>query len=393
MAWVSLRKFSWTTKTNVYGLPEVRDIKQISDRRKLPIDLSDVITTNALATTVSRPTAYRATLHELRLIGSYLNHGPGQQARLRGTELSASARHIRSFISESVGLGMLTATVQAVFRWYSRDHVHNMDALPTSLAGSYTRRGTRPDLLFEMPSSQLAGEARGRSKRAPNRALQEHRNRLNQLLPWADHHRHNLVMTWTYLTDDGVTVDWFMPETGLPNLDDRVGESLPPSAPGWPAMPTNINDTSRHDAIDNEADLRQQRVNDFDHMTPGEISTAARRRRDQIMRALFDTAPADELPIRVAGRHLRGTWVPLDLMGPSTGSLLLGVLDQPPRSMTDWEATDLLRQRMRQRLDIPQSRVNAAEAPLTVTVRDRLLVGVASEGFTPSWEWLADDPG
>lgn len=83
MAWIKLRRFSWITKPRTDGFPVVDTIKSVASPTQLPVDMSDLILTNALATTVSRPILYDATLHELRLLGSYLSQAPYEHLGLR----------------------------------------------------------------------------------------------------------------------------------------------------------------------------------------------------------------------------------------------------------------------------------------------------------------------
>lgn len=410
MAWVTLRQFTWTTRRNKRGVLEVDVITPVPGRRKLTVELSDVIWTNALATIVPGPALYDATQNEVRLLGSYLHHAPRQPIQLHEKAFRASARHIRGFVSESLGLGMLTATVEAARRWDARGQVVNMDVVPTALSRTYSRSRTRPDLLFATPTMWLAGEARGRSRRAPGKCRQEHYQRLDQLLPWADHHQHDLIMTWAYATEQGVTVDLFVPAAGGPDLAEPIGDPVPFDGPGQSvpadtvgkyedlAPPSaqlhgvvpNIEDQSFHES---EETGHQQRTTRFDTTAPRQVEAIARRWQTDIEDMLFETAPRPERPVSVAGHALRGTWVPLDLVGPSTGSLLLAVLDQPLTRTAGWEATDLLRRRIRGRLELPQGPAEArsVDAPLSATVRGRLLVAVASEGFDQPWDWIADD--
>lgn len=415
MPWIKLRQFSWTTRPGSDGYPEVESIKEVADPAQLPVDLSDLILTNALATTVTRPVLYAATLHELRLLGSYLFQARGQQLRVREKPFGASARHIRGFVSESVGLGMLTAAVQAAYRWYSRGHVHNLDALPTALAATYRRPGARPDLLFDTPAMRLAGEARGRSTRKPPLSpSQEQRNRLNALLPWAVFHGHKLVMTWAYLTGGGITVDWFTEDGGLPGLRDPLGVFLPPepdpSQPDVDGSPATV-DRSATQASEAPPDFSEERSDDdgqsdipsdapperdrrFDDTSPSALLEGARSRTLQIEQRLFATAPARPAPIRVAGRPMRGEWVSLDLVGSPVGSLLVALLDEPLSPEASGQATDSLRQRIQQRTQTyalgDEIEELPPDSPVNVTVRGRFLVAVAAEGFAERWDLLSD---
>jgi hypothetical protein len=411
MAWVMLRRFQWTAKTNAHGVTEVTGITQLPGLRRLPVNLSDVISTNALATPVHRPILYKATLHELRLVGSYLQHDGNQHIRLLESPFRASARQIRGFVSESCGLGMLTATIQAAYRWNARGHLFNMDVLPTILASSYTNQRTRPDLLFDLPAHRLAGEARGRSHHPPSGVRTEHYARLNGLLPWAEHHHHPLVMTYTYLTGNGTTVDLFTPDTGVAGMDDPIGEELSTRAGAARGVraydvvlrdqavprPTRgtAGDPGRQDGLDHQETVgeEQSRAGDgYDQSTPDDMAQAVRHRMDQIEEQLFDTAPP--APAHVAGRPVRGEWTPLDLVGESTGSLLLALLDTPLSPSAAAEITAVLRQRIRQRSDRTidtDSAIGLVDEPDSITIRGRLLVAITTNRSTEPWRLIRDD--
>jgi hypothetical protein len=91
---------------------------------------------------------------------------------MRRRGFRASSGHVKRFVSESFGLGMLTAAVERHYRWKLSDSdLANFDVLPAKLASRYSSSGIRPDLLFDFSSQgeekRLAGEARGRSSSRP----------------------------------------------------------------------------------------------------------------------------------------------------------------------------------------------------------------------------------
>jgi hypothetical protein len=396
VAWIKLRRFEWTTRLDAGGFPVVDTIESVSRPAQLSVDLSDLILTNALATTVSRPVIYDATQHELRLLGSYLHQPPYGQLCVREKSFRASALHIRRFVTESVGLGMLTAAVQAAYRWYGRGSIHNFDALPTALAPHYRRRGVRPDLLFDTPKMWLAGEARGRSHKPPASPATPQRKRLNELLPWAARHGHDLVMTWAYLNGSGITVDWFAEKERLPDLSSQVGVAIPEENLTLPADAESFSDR-QSDASRELPEFETPYIQEefrFDETGPSELMARARRRVDEVEQRLFTTAPAADAPIRIAGRSLRGRWMPLDLVGQSSGSLLFGLLASPLTREEGWDVTEGLRHMIRQRTDTHTTHVPAQELPpdppATVSVRGRLLVAVAGPEFTEPWDLLAN---
>ncbi len=327
MGWVTLRQFAWTERAaHVDPYPEVDGVHRVAADRLLPVDLSYAVSVNALAVP-SGPVRYETRQHELRLVLCYLNSEPGTAIRLRDEPFRASASHIRRFVSESIGLGMLTAAVQAAYQWQATSGaIAHFDALPTALAGHYNVTKARPDLLFDMPGVTLAGEARGRSEAPPTRVTAQQRDRLNSLLPWSHHHGvHPLAVTWAYTTGHGITVDLFTRSGRLPGMTGPVGQPMPSPVAFQPelfdqlAEPTAETPASRA--------RRDSRARDFDRSSPRELATTIARRVNDIADQLYATAPQSS--VHVAGQELRGAWTGLDLLGPSTGSFLLGVLERP----------------------------------------------------------------
>ena len=81
--------------------------------------------------------------HELRIILSYISdEGLDDQLQLDVENFAATAGHIKRFISESVGLGMLTAAVQEFFAWeFGPDAISNFDVLPGELKDQFGKAG------------------------------------------------------------------------------------------------------------------------------------------------------------------------------------------------------------------------------------------------------------
>lgn len=385
MTWITLRKFAWTTKSNRHGSPEVAKIRKLHGESRLTVDISDVIISCALATPANRPVLYEATLHELRLLGSYLLQDAGQRIFLHDSAFHASAGHIRSFVSESVGLGMLAATVQATYRWTAPKRMFNVDVLPASLAAIYGSRGTRPDLLFDLPHFRLAGEARGRSKRPSRNPLSEQYKRLDQLLPWGEYHNHPLIMTWTYLTKDGITVDLFRPEDGISGLDINIGEDLR-------AQPApNMEEGARLKPETPEYLTKEPQSRpdiSFDKTPIDQIFEMSRQHLIDIEEKLHATAPRPPGPIRVAGRTIRGRWVPIDVFGQTDGILLFAVLDEPISPAVSRDTTE----RMRDRANNLRSPVAYDESatPFTFTIQGRTLVALAYGRTDEPWDLIED---
>jgi hypothetical protein len=383
MAWITLRQFAWTERPPYLDPhPEVDGIHRVAADRLLPIDLSYAVSVNALAVPASGPVRYETRQHELRLVLCYLNTGPGHGIHLRDEQFRASAAHIRRFVSESVGLGMLTAAVQAAYQWQAAPGtVAHLDALPTTLASQYNTTKTRPDLLFDMPGVVLAGEARGRSEPPPIRVSTQQRERLNSLLPWSHHHgTHPLAMTWAYSTGRGVTVDLFTRSGRLPGTTGPIGQPLPSPVPIQPDLFDQDQLGSPGPTGDRDRLNRGNRARDFDRSSPRELAVAIRRRVDAIADQLYATAPQPDPPVRVGEQRVRGSWAALDLLGVFPGSFLLGVLEHPLSREHSVEITRRLRQGSANRFD---------DNGLSAHVAGRLVIAITNDSGQP-WHLVTD---
>jgi len=313
MGWVTVRNFVWTNGSGISALPGTR---------QLPVALGDVLNLNA----VREPIRYSTTLYELRLLGSYL-HADGP-LRVDAGAFGSSTGHIQRFVSESIGLGLLAAVVRSTRQ--------AAEVLPPA---GYPKAGVRPDLLFALPNSVLAGEARGRSQKPPRKPGPDQHQRLAELLPWTGKYGHDLVMSWAWIGQDGITVDLFSSTDEPAELDlTTSGDDLGLFALGL------VRPRVREGAADRTLAVARQRVRAMET-------------------ALFDTAP--HTGRSVAGQGFRGAWVPLDLLGPATGALLFGVLVEPLAA----EAEALVRDRLGG----------------AVSIRGRVLVAVTGD---VAWEKL-----
>lgn len=389
MSWVTLRQFRWTTRTGPDDLPLVYGIAPYGEPAKLPVDVADVILVNAMAPTASLKIKYATRVNELRLLRSYLLDKRDGEVHLLGDDFASSSLHVRRFVSESFGLGMLSAAVQSAYEWVvGADELYNFDALPVSLARKYAKSRVRPDLLFRTAGLLLAGEARGRSSRPAASTLQQEK-RLNTLLPWAHAHKQPLVMTWAHLTPAGVTVNLYSSAEGGSWLDAPIGEPRPPSSnlyldvlPGAEAAGVVEVDGAE------EALVAQPREEQVDVRPPPRSTglgsaeamfSASRETLPLLTRQLYASAP--ETPVRLADRRLRGRWVPVDPVHPDRGTFLLGVLEEPLSPRDGRVLTERLRARNR---DV------AVAGGVTVAVRDRLLVATSALREGQPWDLLVD---
>ncbi|MFD7552571.1 hypothetical protein [Streptomyces sp. NPDC059816] len=323
----------------------------------LGVGLARLIHINALACDLNRVVDYRTRQLEVRLLASYLAApGAGAPLQVDHRAFVASSRHIRSFVTESSGLGMLTAASEALFAWDNTAHaLHSFDALPGRILTGYQNGGIRPDLLFHLPGGRVAGEARGRHRRAktllPKQPLAEQKGRLQELALWSASHRdHAYFMSWVWIGRSGVAVDIFLPQDKRWDgaLDDRwkrqggggqwrfpVRERRrrPPEDPsgqmpaGDPAPPSPTTPPSAPSAPPPDTDAPQDAM----PLAAARAQPAADllSRTGRMVQRLYDTAPA--LDAELAGIPVRGAWVPADALGPARHEVLLAVLaEQPP---------------------------------------------------------------
>jgi hypothetical protein len=317
---------------------------------------------NTLCVPATRPLTYQVMDNELRLLASFLLDKPGAPISVRHQEFKASSGHVKRFVTESFGLGMLTAAVERYYRWKLNDSdLANFDVLPTKYAGQYPASGVRPDLLFDFTSQgedkRMAGEARGRSARRPKSTCREQRDRLDEIVAWSGNNEfHPVTMTWAYSGATKVQVDFFdiqVHDDAYKEGDDELGELEYPEYLGTSSTPAEDIPVRI---------LRQQAL--------GRTATIANE--------LYETAPqpASERERRIFGRNVRGEWTTADLVAPSNLRLFLGVLDQP----LDQRQAGAPR---RARSAYPQ----AWDAdPIQIAVTQRILVVVARDSAQePDW--------
>jgi hypothetical protein len=304
MALVHLRHFIVDAESDP-GTEEMDVHFTFKSSRPLEVSLATLLEANTMAERdVDRDLRYRVLQNELRIILSYLHdEGPDGKLQLDAGNFAATAAHIKRFLSESVGLGMLTAAVQDYFAWeLGADAIYNFDVLPTEKKLEFSGRGVRPDLLFEFKDDgcALAGEARGRSEHGPHGegTRTDQRQRMKDMLSWsADHGAYPVAMTWAYLGGDLVQVDLFTMS------DQSIGglAYLPP--------------------MEAEAYVTERVLFTDEAIGRGERRAAR----------LFETAPAPPARERrrLFGREVRGDWVTADLVRPTDVRLFLGAMETP----------------------------------------------------------------
>ena len=350
MSLVQLRHF-------VVHAPDALELSRVAldfefrPRQPITVDLATLLEANAKAEhEVEWNLRYRVLQNELRIVLSYLSEvGPRSGLQLDTENFVGTAAHIKRFVSESVGLGMLTAAVEQYFSWqYDPDLIYNFDVLPGHMQNDFPKNGVRPDLLFKFDNGlgALAGEARGRSEVGPqgDALRRDQRKRMGQLVGWSvENGAYPVTMTWAYLGGEQVQVDLFTMS------DESIGSlAYQPKAEAPAAV------------IQREF-----------------VTTDALERSERRAQRLFETAPpapAGE-PRRLFDREVRGDWMTADFAKPSNVRMFLGVTDQPvPASHLR-----IARSRRRQAASREQPKYETA-------LSDRLLI-VVTESDSPEPEW------
>ncbi|MGI5506297.1 hypothetical protein [Lentzea sp. CA-135723] len=181
------------------------------------------------------------------------------------------------------------------------------------------------------------------------------------------------VMTWAYLTSRGVTVDLYTRPDEISWLSESFGVPIPPE----PGAEDSVHVLWLDDvqvAASSPSSIssgRTPRAPVPDPTPPGQLARSARENADQIARELFETAPDSD--VRIAGRPVRGRWVPADLLGSTPGALLLGVL---PEDLAPDEIRQVATRLRSRRLE---------RGRFTATMHDRLVVAYAPDLTGQPW--------
>ena len=309
MGLIDVRRFWVTTRVGGSGELVVSDVG-LAEESEWDVNLAQVVEVNALCVPASRPLTYQVMDNELRLLASFLLDKPGAPISVRHQEFRASAGHVKRFVTESFGLGMLTAAVERHYRWRLRDSdLANFDVLPGKYKDEYPASGVRPDLLFDFTSQghkkRLAGEARGRSERRPKKRDRDQQERLDQIVTWSGRNDfHPVTMTWAYSGAEKMQVDFF-------DIQD----------------PEDMYEASEDDQRKLDVLTASPAPRD---LTVRFLRQRALGRTAAIANELYETAPqpVPERARQVFGRNVRGEWTTADLVAPSNLRLFLGVLDQ-----------------------------------------------------------------
>ncbi|WP_139233235.1 hypothetical protein [Micromonospora sediminimaris] len=359
----------------------------------LSVGLARLVHINAMACDLRKVLDYRTKQLEARLLVSYLDApGVGNPLRLDDRAFGASSRHIRGFVSECSGLGMLTAASEVIFAWRQGVHdLHNFDALPMQLLRDYPAKGVRPDLLFHLPEGPVAGEARGRYRPAkqllPTHPLSSQKNRLRELANWsASHSDHPYFMSWFYIGPSGVAVDIFLPNhhrwhndlAKVPAFEEHIEDQDDAQEWRFPLreeLPRSRRPPSPQRRPPDEADAMELEDEVFRRSGWPALAQEAERVRTpqeqavEVMNRLYDSAPEAGAEWALGGIPVRGTWAFADQLGDARYEILLGVLAGGPR----------------RRVDVKR-RLAQAEEGLDVCLDGRLLT-VVRPVVAPRPEW------
>lgn len=362
---IDVRRFDVATHFARGGDLEVTSI-WLSGEDTWDIDLAEVVKVNALAVPADRELTYQVMQHELRLLLSFLVDEPGNPLSLRHTEFYASSAHVKRFISESFGLGMLSAAAERHHRWKLSDSdLHHFDVLPANVIDQYSSSGIRPDLLFDFADQgqvrHLAGEARGRSSVRPVYPVsKEQRDRLASIVAWSGwNDLHPVTMTYAYTGAANAQVDLFV-VTG-------PGDKADVSDGGHRELVFTV------DVVDEDRPLMALTNRQFERLES--IRPRAVARAGEIAGQLYATAPQGGPARSVYGRNVRGSWATADLVASSRLRFFLGLLDQP---LTPEQAGTPRRRR--------NASIQQDADPIQVAATGRVLAVVARDaGQDPDW--------
>ncbi|QLJ04945.1 hypothetical protein HZZ00_30605 [Streptomyces sp. NEAU-sy36] len=307
-------------------------------RRSLPVSLSQLVSINALACDLRGVIDEGVHDHEVNLLTSYIAEATsGTPLTAHYSRLQAASRHIRSFVSECTGLGVMSAVSEELFAWKpGKRSLNSFDVLPRRLGVVFGRKGPRPDLLFHLESGAIAGEARGRSRKEqtlfPKSATKPQKGRMLTLANWSiDHADHPYFMSWVWIGPSGVVVDIFVPD------DEQVTKSI---AKDW-----TVSAEGERWVMEHERSRRRRPttpIADFSedvapetgpilsartYSTQAPAGMAQRFRLEEYAAEADERAEAtmDELYRRssttvgsVAGVPVRGKWITANALGPAT---------------------------------------------------------------------------
>ncbi|MFC9331331.1 hypothetical protein [Kitasatospora sp. NPDC057015] len=168
----TVRARLWRTKPR-FGLDgkAVTVVATELGRGVLPVSLSQLVNVNAVACDLRKIIDQGVRDGEIALLTSYVAEAvDGSPLTAHYPQLTASSRHIRSFVSECTGLGVMSAVSEALFEWKpGKRTLNSFGVLPKQLKGFYGTSGPRPDLLFHLWPGKPGAAAASPRHRSPHR--------------------------------------------------------------------------------------------------------------------------------------------------------------------------------------------------------------------------------
>ncbi|WP_440554204.1 hypothetical protein ACSP97_24070 [Streptomyces sp. SCPE 10] len=317
-------------------------------RRSLPVSLSQLVGINALACDLRGVIDQGVHDHEVNLLTSYVAEATsGTPLTAHYSRLQAASRHIRGFVSECTGLGVMSAVSEELFAWKpGKRSLNSFDVLPRRFGAVFGRKGPRPDLLFHLETGAIAGEARGRSRKErtlfPRSATKPQKDRMLTLANWSiDNADHPYFMSWVWIGPSGVVVDIFLPD------DEQVTKSvvkdwtvsaeggerwvMEPERPRRRRPATPIADFFG-DAAPENGPIPSERMRSNQvpagmtrRVSLEEYAAEADKRAEIMMDELYRHSATTVGS--VAGVPVRGKWITANALGPATHEVLIGVLE------------------------------------------------------------------
>lgn len=341
MSSVRARVWRFTVEKGMAGAETVRAIE--IGQGALPVSLAAVVNINALACDLRKTVDQRVRDHEISLLLSYISGSPGTgPLGVDCPALDSSSGHIRRFVSECTGLGVMTAASEALFDWKPGVHgLSSFDVLPGKLVGTYAKTGVRPDLLYDLAAGPLAGEARGRRRDHKQmfpvgKGTQAQKTRLEKLAQWSvDHDDHAYFMSWVWLGTGGVYVDIFLPDDSPAVAGLRTGWiDMPGSTPPW-RFRVPRPDTRRQADLEQEgpvasADSAPESGGQGPAASPGAHVRAAINQAEPLVDAAMNRSFSREEDTlgTFSDVPVRGRWIRGDAVGQARHEVLLGVLGE-----------------------------------------------------------------
>ncbi|MFB6847945.1 hypothetical protein ACFCXS_24260 [Streptomyces sp. NPDC056373] len=340
MSSVRARVWRFTVEKGKAGAEAVQAVE--IGQGPLPVSLAAVVNINALACDLRKTVDQRVRDHEISLLLSYIAGSPG--AGSLGVDcpaLDSSSGHIRRFVSECTGLGVMTAASEALFDWKpGANGLSSFDVLPGKLVGTYAKKGVRPDLLYDLATGPLAGEARGRRRDhkqmfPAGKGTQAQKARLEKLAQWSvDHGDHAYFMSWVWLGTGGIYVDIFLPDDAPATAGLKTGWiDMPGSGQPWRFRvprpdPRRREDLEPEGSLGVRADSAPSDVEGSADVTGAYVRTAIRRAEPVVEAAMNRSFSREDTLGTFSGVEVRGRWIRGDAVGQARHEVLLGVLEE-----------------------------------------------------------------